>query len=389
MIGHHKLRLNYKKGLGHLVSSVVSLLVFTLLAFGAAAHETRPAVGDIEILGDRAELRIDLTLEPLVAGLDLSQIADTNESPLAAQHDALRALPPAELAALFEQSWPELSQRFQLLAGDTALKLALTDVTAAPVGNVELPRDATIVLSAPLPDDGSDIRFAWAAEFGPIALRHVGVDVSTAYEGYLENGEISAAMPRGGPSREAWIVEFTNWIASGFEHIIPKGWDHILFVLGLFFFSLKMRPLLWQVTAFTVAHTTTLALATLGFVQLPASIVEPLIAASIVYVAVENIFVRRFHAWRTAVVFGFGLLHGLGFASVLSDVGLDPARLISGLIGFNIGVEIGQLTVIAAAFLLVGWWAGPKPWYRRVIATPASIAIALVGAWWLIERTIL
>ena len=355
-------------------------------AFG---HELRPAVADIALQPGKAELSIDLTLEPLLAGIDQSAIADTNDSPLADAHDALRALEPGDITAAFTQAWPQIANSFNLAADGAPVALELLNVTADAVGNVELPRDATITLAAELPADANSVTFAWDAANGAIALRHVGVEAEGAYEGFLTAGATSAEIPVAGASREAWIVEFTNWIASGFEHIIPKGWDHILFVLGLFFFSLQMRPLLWQVSAFTVAHTFTLALATLGIVQISGAIVEPLIAASIVYVAVENIFVRKYNAWRTVIVFGFGLLHGLGFASVLGDVGLDPGRLLTGLIGFNIGVEVGQLAVIAGAYIAVGWWAGNKPWYRSRIANPASLAIALVGAYWFIERTLL
>jgi hypothetical protein len=114
-----------------------------------------------------------------------------------------------------------------------------------------------------------------------------------------------------------------------------------------------------------------------------------LIAASIVYVAVENVVARGLTPWRPVIVFLFGLLHGLGFASVLADVGLPPGQYVPSLIGFNVGVEIGQLTVVALAYLTVGYWFGDKPWYRARIATPASLAIAAVGAWWVIERTLL
>mgnify|MGYP000197479060 FL=1 len=155
---------------------------------------------------------------------------------------------------------------------------------------------------------------------------------------------------------------------------------------GLFFFSLKLRPLLIQVTAFTLAHTTALALAILGYVQVPANIVEPLIAASIVYVALENVFQTQYRMSRTAVVFGFGLLHGLGFASVLGDIGLEPTRFLTGLIGFNIGVELGQLTVLAIAYATVGYWFGSKSWYRARIAIPASLLIAAIAVYWVIER---
>ena len=182
---------------------------------------------------------------------------------------------------------------------------------------------------------------------------------------------------------------FLRYVFSGFEHIIPKGLDHILFVLGLYFYALRARPLLAQVTAFTLAHTLTLGLASLGIFTIPARIVEPLIAASIVYVAVENIFGGRSGWARVAVVFAFGLLHGLGFASVLGDIGLSGDRLVVGLIGFNIGVELGQLTVIALAFILLGWSFGRKAWYRSIIVVPASLTIAAVGAWWTFERVFL
>ena len=152
---------------------------------------------------------------------------------------------------------------------------------------------------------------------------------------------------------------------------------------------LHLRPLLLQVTAFTLAHTVTLALASLKIVTVPPEIVEPLIAASIVYVAVENILGGRIGSLRIAVVFCFGLLHGLGFASVLGDVGLQDNRFVIGLIGFNIGVELGQLAVITLAFLLLGLPFGQKAWYRARVTIPASALIALVGAWWTVQRLFL
>jgi len=174
----------------------------------------------------------------------------------------------------------------------------------------------------------------------------------------------------------------------GFDHIVPKGLDHILFVLGLFFLSPKLGALFWQGSAFTLAHTVTLALGALGWVNVPGSIVEPLIAASIVAVAVENIVSGGLSKWRPLVIFGFGLLHGLGFASVLGEFGLPEGQFIPALLGFNIGVELGQLAVIAVAFALV-FWAVRKEWYRRVIAIPASLVIAAIGAFWVVERTLL
>jgi hypothetical protein len=182
---------------------------------------------------------------------------------------------------------------------------------------------------------------------------------------------------------------FLSYIPVGFTHILPKGWDHILFVLGLFFLSPKLRPLLWQVSAFTVAHTATLALGTLGIVTVSPAIVEPLIAASIVYVGIENIFARHLHSGRTLIVFCFGLLHGLGFASVLGEFGLAEGQFLSSLLGFNVGVELGQLAVIAAAFLTLGLRFRGSLKYRGRVAIPASVTIAAVGGFWFVERVFL
>lgn len=177
-----------------------------------------------------------------------------------------------------------------------------------------------------------------------------------------------------------------QYLILGFTHIVPKGLDHILFVLGLFLLSLKIKPILLQVTAFTVAHSITLALSIYGVVSLPSSIVEPLIALSITYVAVENLFVKEYKPWRTAIVFAFGLLHGLGFAGVLEELGLPRSQFVPALVSFNVGVELGQLSVITAAFLAVGLPFGAKQWYRKRITIPASVLISLVGLYWTIER---
>jgi len=171
----------------------------------------------------------------------------------------------------------------------------------------------------------------------------------------------------------------------GYKHILPKGVDHILFVCGIFLASTRFRPLLIQVTAFTVAHTCSLALAMLGYVDVPASIVEPLIALSIAGVAIENIFLNRMAPWRPAVVFGFGLLHGLGFAGVLLDIGMPQGQFVPGLISFNVGVEFGQLTVLLGAWALLHWFYNHS-WYRRRVQIPASAIIAAVGLYWTVER---
>ncbi len=145
------------------------------------------------------------------------------------------------------------------------------------------------------------------------------------------------------------IVRQYLWL--GYTHILPKGLDHILFVLGIFLLSPRLKPMLLQVTAFTIAHSITLGLSIYGILSLPSRIVEPLIALSIAYVAIENLVTRELKPWRLALVFMFGLLHGLGFAGVLRELGLPREEFLTALLTFNLGVEGGQLTVIAAAWL--------------------------------------
>jgi hypothetical protein len=192
-----------------------------------------------------------------------------------------------------------------------------------------------------------------------------------------------AVSPKGS-ARDVWSTLW-NFTVQGFLHVLPKGLDHILFVLGLFLLSRAWKPLLLQVTAFTVAHTITLGLATFGYVTVRPEIVEPVIAASIAAVAIENIFHPRYTHWRLGVVLVFGLIHGLGFASALSDLDLPKSSLAVGLLGFNVGVEGGQLAVIALAFAATAWLREPAR-YRRWIVIPGSALIAAMGVWWTVQR---
>jgi hypothetical protein len=373
--------------------SLSLILALSMAGVQAAAHEVRPSVADVTVGEQVVDLSIRLTLEPMLAGMSLVGLDDTSQSPLAGRYDALRADDPAELQAALTEAWPRLAPRFLIKAGESLVVPRIVRAEIPEVGNLEVPRDTILVLQADLPGDGTPVQIGWDAAFGSLVVRQAGGD-SDSYAVLLAGGDLSDPLPRVGVVADSAGAVFLRYIVSGFEHIVPKGLDHILFVLGLFFFALHLRPILVQVTAFTLAHTVTLALASLKIVSVPPEIVEPLIAASIVYVAVENIFggkgeAARIGPLRVVVVFGFGLLHGLGFASVLGDVGLQDSRFVVGLIGFNIGVELGQLSVVTAAFVLLGLPFGRKDWYRARIAVPASCLIALVGAWWTVERVFL
>ena len=334
--------------------------------------------------------------------MDLAGLADTNDAANASAYDARRAQDPEELEEELRAAWPRLASLFTLQAGETRLTPELRAVSIPEVGNTELPRFSTLLIGADLPPGDDPVVFGWQASMGAMILRQQGVE--DGYTAFLQNGDLSDPIARTGSDTRTAGEVFVDYMIAGFDHIVPKGLDHILFVLGLFFFALKWSPLLWQVTAFTVAHTVTLGLATVGVITIPPEwmwMVEALIAASITYVAVENVF-RPTMGWlRPAVVFGFGLLHGLGFASVLGEFGLPQGQFLVSLLAFNIGVELGQLAVILGAFLFIlagraaaematlddeEAMARDVPVIYRSVSLVGSLLIAAVGLFWTSER---
>lgn len=176
------------------------------------------------------------------------------------------------------------------------------------------------------------------------------------------------------------------YLQLGFKHIIPLGADHILFIVGLCLLQTSFKNILWQATAFTLAHTITLALSMKGIVVAPPALIESVIALSIAFVAVENFFITAVKPWRLLLVFVFGLVHGLGFASVLNEIGLPPDRFTSAILFFNLGVELGQVAVIALFFLLLALPFKKRKWYDKAIVYPLSGLIACIAFYWTIER---
>lgn len=352
------------------------------------AHEVLPSLFNVDVNATTVTIRVETIGEAMVAGIDLSGVENTDNAPEAELYNTLRATPAAEFAAQVEEAWPNLRDGFLISSGGKTVPLTLDRVEVIPQPALDLPRDTVMYLTGSLPGGGDPVVVGWVPKFGPLIVRQEG-EGDDLYSAYLLEGELSDPLPRSGIAIVERGQAFARYVLIGFEHIVPKGVDHILFVLGLFFFSLRWGALLWQVSAFTLAHTITLALATLKIVEIPPSIVEPLIAASIVFVAVENIFGgKKAHigAQRIAIVFVFGLLHGLGFASILGEIGLDPTQFFLSLIAFNVGVELGQIAIIVVALLLVGLPFGRTAFYRVGIAIPASVFIAAIGLYWAVER---
>ena len=251
------------------------------------------------------------------------------------------------------------------------------------------------------PDDEITIRATWETQLKPnhqlYTLRALETaDFVILYKNSIE-GEAQPDVQVLFPGEDSFELDVTrvrpksSWITvksffyQGYVHVLPLGLDHILFVLGIFLLSRKWKPLLLQVTMFTLAHTITLGLATLEIVKVPIKPVEIVIAASICVVALQNIFRPVYTKDRLVIIFILGLIHGLGFASALSDLELNPTALVAGLLGFNIGVEFGQLTVLLIAWVITLPFVN-RDEYRRMIVIPVSICISIMGAYWVIER---
>lgn len=181
------------------------------------------------------------------------------------------------------------------------------------------------------------------------------------------------------------LAQAGSFLALGVEHIFT-GYDHILFLVGLLVIWRGAMNIVKIVTSFTVAHSITLILAALSVVTLPSRLVESVIALSIAYVGIENIFVKEIRGrWRVA--FLFGLMHGFGFAEILREMGLPSRGLVLSLLSFNVGVEIGQLAIVAVCFPLI--YYASRQAYGTSLVRGASAAIFLMGMTWFIQRAFL
>jgi hydrogenase/urease accessory protein HupE len=361
-------------------------------AAGSAADIVKPALVEISVFTDgRYRVEVRASIEALLTGIN-AQFKDTTQAPTADEYDRLRELEAPQLREAFRPFEQQMLDAVRLKLDGVPVHSRISEVEIPVPGYTKVPRISLIVLSGEIPRETRSLSWYYPSAFGDNAVRVRQVDEANeewhwSPWQWIRDDRESDPFSLTEVFTEATFAEVVaEYLGAGFDHIIPLGTDHILFVLGLFLFSTRMRPLLWQVTMFTIAHSITLAMAMSGLIELPARIVEPLIALSIAYVGIENIWHRRLRNSRLLLVFAFGLLHGLGFASMLADFGMPPNAFVTALIAFNVGVELGQLAVIGAAYLLLGLWLGDKPFYRRLVVIPGSLLITLIGLYWTWER---
>ena len=342
----------------------------------AAAHQINLSNARVELSPDRIA-----SLEIALKGSDVDRVAGTHVF-----DDKSGLVDPARLAAA---------------AAPIARYLTAHAVVEGADGR---PCKAGPVALAP-DQDGVVARFTWSCGdvAGDLVYRStVLIDIDPAAkqvvligggpeaaQALLDASETEVRLTAPPPTLAQVIARY---VAAGIEHIF-LGYDHIAFLIAIVLWARRLWPVVKVVTAFTIAHSITLSLAALGIVVIPSAIVEPAIAASIVYVAVENFFSRNIdRRWRDT--FAFGLIHGFGFASALQEFGLPRGAVVPALGAFNIGVEFGQIAIVSlivpALIALDRVLAASRDAARTAsLVYTLSGIIALLGCYWILERTIL
>ena len=330
----------------------------------------------------------------LVGEMDMAYMLPETRNLPGAQplsREAMMKAPPEELARIRRETENTLRQALRMtFAGkDIRWRIEFPDFEKTPFTLPEEMADWALITVRIVVDaqpGPGDLVVHWSrdeaseliiltedSEDGEIVSVRAGGELALVK--VASSGVATAAAPQ---------ATFAGWIYSGYRHVLPLGLDHMLFIFGLFLMVLKLRPLMWQSLLFTLSHSATLALSVLGWVHLDAKLVEILIAFSIAFIGVENLFAHKVGKLRYILVFCFGLVHGMGFATVMADKvrGIPRDQLTQPLLGFNVGVELAQITVLLVSFLI--FWPIKK--HTRIAQTVGSVIVALAGGGWMIER---
>lgn len=371
----------------------LAIFIFVIsLFYPARADVVKPALIEISAYSTEVvEVEIRTSVEALLTGIN-GRFTNTTESPMAEEYDRFRVMDSAALTAEFESFHQRLLDGVELRADGQPVELAIARVEIPEAGYTQVPRNSVIYLTGALSRKAQSLTWYYPMAFGDHATRVRQIDEAVDGFHWSAHQWIKTDTPTEPFSltevfaQPSFVDIVSTYTLSGIEHIVPLGLDHILFVLGIFLLSRKLATILWQVTMFTLAHSITLALGVYGLVNLPPQVVEPLIALSIAYVGIENIMKRDLSRFRLPLIFAFGLLHGLGFASVLLDFGMPTSDFVWALIAFNVGVEIGQVAIVLAAYVLVARWFTSDRAYRKWVVVPTSALIGLAGLYWFVER---
>jgi hydrogenase/urease accessory protein HupE len=372
---------------------IIKLYLFIIISIFfsniTVAHEIKPSIADFTYDENYLNVEVRLNAELILSNIDASNISNTNSSPLTEIYDRYRLLNKKDLENSILKSWKDISSNINININNKLKKIDLIKIDTQDVKNFEISRDTLISFRVLLNQESENFTFEWIKNYGPIILREnndLKLEDELVTE-YLQSGTESDPIFFKENNFRSMFTSFTKFFVLGIQHIIPKGLDHILFIFGLFLFSSSLNKLIKQITIFTIAHSITLIFVSLSLIKINPQIVEPIIALSIVYVGLENIFKNYIKEYmRYVVILFFGLLHGLGFALVLSDIGFRSSKLFLNLISFNVGIEVAQISIILFLYLLIAIIFANNKYYRITFQIPSSILIASIGLYWFIER---
>ncbi len=368
---------------------LILVCFLNLFSTSSTSHEIKPSIADFTYDEKYLNFKIRLNAELILSNIDASTFSNTDSSSLSDIYDKFRILSKKDLEEMFQNSWSKISSNIDIKINNETKKINLIKTEVEDIKNFEISRDTHVYFRVLLDENSEQFTFRWIKNYGPIILRENNNNKSEdeLVTEYLQSGIESSQFSFKENNFRKTFNSFTKFLVLGIQHIIPKGLDHILFIFGLFLFSSSLKKLISQITIFTIAHSITLIFVSLSLMKINSQIVEPIIALSIFYIGLENIFKKYIKEYlRYVVILFFGLLHGLGFALVLSDIGYRSTDLFINLVSFNIGIEVAQISIVLVLYLFIALNFAKNKNYRNLFQVPSSILISSIGLYWFFER---
>ena len=386
MISAYQNNYHYFKNIYILVFFNINIFLLPLVS---SAHSEWPSKTSLysESKGT-IRVEIETNLEDLLINIK-HKYADDNELIFSENYEKLRNLDSNRLKRIFFSVSDKFLNSIEIRFDRKSSKLSIRSINIIDNLNIKEARKSILILDVKAPPNAISMEWSWDESFGSNVIRTMDIDGKAFRSVWFRKSPSSPPLKLAGMPGKNFVSRFLAYLEIGFSHIIPKGFDHIIFVLGIFLLSTNWKIMLAQVTCFTIAHTITLVLSLFGLLALPDRIVEPLIALSIVYVGIENIVTEELKKWRPILVFLFGLLHGFGFAGVLINIGIPEGYFLESLVAFNLGIEAGQILVVGLAYFILFRFFNKKSAYRKYVVIPGSITISIIGSWMFYERILL
>jgi hypothetical protein len=369
------------------------LLLFAGLAHPAFAHDPGLSSATVRLFPDKLEAILTFALKDAdeLASLDANNDGQVSAEEYAASQERLGKTVAAAFEVRFDDTYAKAADiRCQLDQNNNVdvylsipgKKFSKLTVRSKMISGFRLDHRQYFVLQNP---SGATLAERLLSANSDTVTIEVGAETASPSATNTVPGPAAGIAPASTPAKSAGLA-FRQFVLLGVEHI-GTGYDHLLFLFALLVVTRSFRSALVVITAFTLAHSMTLALATFNLVQLPAKYTEPLIAATIVYVGVENLVRRGDPHGRWMLTFAFGLIHGFGFASVLRDLGVGARAggVALPLFSFNLGVELGQIAVAALALPVI-WQLRQRDFFVQRGVPACSTIVALAGAFWFVQR---